>query len=1346
MQASAATVHAIRKDDGWYKADVSFSKDIRNESSENPTIRCYVNVITPCLSGDCKYLLPIPVANWQKFIRFPGKGKCAICVCRHVKRKKPEDGGGPFCTCGKPSCQPMDTAPAPIEAAAAAAGTAAAAPGTGAVAASSSASSARLVVPLSSASPCTGAAAPPSRKRNLADSSVTATVAAPAPATALGTAVVPYKAARVRESSKVASTANELYSMLDLGRENLRENLDKLAMLLEKPQTDLTRPNANSSNAFSPLDQAVANGLIEALPLLLKHWPRDRPFARAGKMGKTPLLLLTAMCEQVADPQLQPKEPRATCTGTVTGSSSRGRGRASADSSGRRAPPVNTDELCKMAEMLIEVDPECIETPEKNGWTPLMTACEWGCLPLVQLLLERGASVEPKDNHKMTALHWCAEQDRPAHADVISILLEYKADPHATNDQGKTPLELANEYKSAPAILAALQSQPYETLPRTKEGVKAAAAAAAAPAPASGRGRPHGASGRGPSTLKLLMPPDAHVLTRGPSAAEIRAAEDRRRQQQEQQREAEMDAAICQICNGGLCEDGNEILFCDGEKWGGPCGVAVHQQCYHLGELPSGDWLCDACAPQQHDPSAADGTMVRCELCEGTSYREGGRWQSFPLMRCRPPSCEKAGFIHAACAASFPQIFREESLGGAWVWDEEGQAIIDKLRKLKQPCYLCEERGGCLVQCRHGSSLTGCKRALHPLCAQMQRLVRPIARKGDEVGAFCCLAHLPAAIFDDEDDVALAAKGRTERHEELFKVVGPMADQLAPLLTSMHDNQKRRLTLRDLFTLPPSSAVSGEADPSLRAFFGAGAGAPPPTLVHLLAVAGGAREQRRLAFKGRQATTTDGLTMLLCHAARAHADADTAEATRAAAPQSAPSRAVSSASGVAMMEGMVECAGGALTPPNLCDECDGDEDEAAEISKEQPYPCTSNDAASQLRLCCTGWGLGGELGDAAGLGRLLNCCEHSPFAAAVRAGYVERALLLYNASHASPQGAGALSAGPKLTPAAPMGDGEEDDRGSVPAMLCAVAHALFEREMSVSMRHLLLLLAARAALPTAGSKAQLDAAQKACGARGWWPAGSTDVANGAERRTTIEWSGQVSLSNLPPFVYVCENVMVDVTPQWAAGAANGGCKCCEPQSECGAGTKPVCTETTCRACRGKQQECGYACTCITSPVKCRNRKLQAGLVCPLSLYYFGPQKGWGVKACQFIKQGDFVIEYVGEVISEHEMERRERACDEQRRYVFTPKSRSKEQCYIDAHAVRNLAAFINFGCAPNLELKSVRSLSGDKRLDRVAFYAKRDIEAGTELTYRRDADAVSKARRSRIVCNCDAGAVCMGFL
>jgi hypothetical protein len=104
MPSAAATVHAIRKNDGWYKADVSFSKDIRNESSKNPTIRCYVNVITPCLSGDCIYFLPIPVANWQPFIKFAGKGKCANCVCRHVKRNKPEDGGGPFCTCGIPSC------------------------------------------------------------------------------------------------------------------------------------------------------------------------------------------------------------------------------------------------------------------------------------------------------------------------------------------------------------------------------------------------------------------------------------------------------------------------------------------------------------------------------------------------------------------------------------------------------------------------------------------------------------------------------------------------------------------------------------------------------------------------------------------------------------------------------------------------------------------------------------------------------------------------------------------------------------------------------------------------------------------------------------------------------------------------------------------------------------------------------------------------------------------------------------------------------------------------------------------------------------------------------------------
>jgi hypothetical protein len=105
-----ARVYAIRKDNGWFRADVSFTEDIPAESYASATRRCNVNVITPC---NCIYKMPIPVAEWRSYIKFAGKGKCPVCVCRHAHL---------VCTCGEPSCQPMDTAPAPaspLEAAAA---------------------------------------------------------------------------------------------------------------------------------------------------------------------------------------------------------------------------------------------------------------------------------------------------------------------------------------------------------------------------------------------------------------------------------------------------------------------------------------------------------------------------------------------------------------------------------------------------------------------------------------------------------------------------------------------------------------------------------------------------------------------------------------------------------------------------------------------------------------------------------------------------------------------------------------------------------------------------------------------------------------------------------------------------------------------------------------------------------------------------------------------------------------------------------------------------------------------------------------------------------------------------
>lgn len=43
-------------------------------------------------------------------------------------------------------------------------------------------------------------------------------------------------------------------------------------------------------------------------------------------------------------------------------------------------------ELVAAAQMLLDVDPACVDVPGLKGWTPLQTAAEFGCLGLVEVL------------------------------------------------------------------------------------------------------------------------------------------------------------------------------------------------------------------------------------------------------------------------------------------------------------------------------------------------------------------------------------------------------------------------------------------------------------------------------------------------------------------------------------------------------------------------------------------------------------------------------------------------------------------------------------------------------------------------------------------------------------------------------------------------------------------------------------------------------------------------------------------------------------------------------------------------------------------------------------------------
>lgn len=106
--------------------------------------------------------------------------------------------------------------------------------------------------------------------------------------------------------------------------------------------------------------------------------------------------------------------------------------------------------------------------------------------------------------------------------------------------------------------------------------------------------------------------------------------------------------------------------------------------------------------------------------------------------------------------------------------------------------------------------------------------------------------------------------------------------------------------------------------------------------------------------------------------------------------------------------------------------------------------------------------------------------------------------------------------------------------------------------------------------------------------------------------------------------------------------------------------------------------------------------------------------GTGLLTVQSITKGDFVSEYVGEVINARQMRARCKKLGptEQNYYIFELNGGG---LYIDAREKGNLARFINSSCEPNCEIQVWND--EDTRLQRVGIFAAKDIKAGEELTF-----------------------------
>ncbi|KAJ6013465.1 hypothetical protein N7540_008056 [Penicillium herquei] len=161
--------------------------------------------------------------------------------------------------------------------------------------------------------------------------------------------------------------------------------------------------------------------------------------------------------------------------------------------------------------------------------------------------------------------------------------------------------------------------------------------------------------------------------------------------------------------------------------------------------------------------------------------------------------------------------------------------------------------------------------------------------------------------------------------------------------------------------------------------------------------------------------------------------------------------------------------------------------------------------------------------------------------------------------------------------------------------------------------------------------------------------------------------------------------------------------------------------------RSKITECNALCSCKG---KCWNTVVQAGRKVPLQVFHTG-DRGFGLRSPEPIAAGQFIDRYLGEVITHKEADARELANEQGMSYLFildweTPEESNDGEepptqpdfFVVDGQKFGSPTRFINHSCNPNCKIIPVATTHhGDNRLYDLAFFALRDIAAGTELTF-----------------------------
>ena len=229
------------------------------------------------------------------------------------------------------------------------------------------------------------------------------------------------------------------------------------------------------------------------------------------------------------------------------------------------------------------------------------------------------------------------------------------------------------------------------------------------------------------------------------------------------------DHVLCDVCRSPDAEDNNEMVFCDN------CNICVHQACYGITSIPSGEWLCRPCKELGSQKN------VSCVLCPNV----GGALK---------PTTQPGKWAHVCCALWIPEVSFE---------CVDQMEPITKVKQIPQfrknlLCSICRIKKGAPVQC----SESGCKIAYHITCAfkekhKMKAIVEP-EQSGVKLKSFCGkhsaeeqIGCIESTKLNEIDLFRSCDYVEEQSHCEFWKYIdiGEIHKEFIPLLQSEHPDQ-----------------------------------------------------------------------------------------------------------------------------------------------------------------------------------------------------------------------------------------------------------------------------------------------------------------------------------------------------------------------------------------------------------------------------------------------------------------------------------------------------------------------------------------------------------------------------